>query len=281
MQELETNRARQEAIAKLLLLRYPVIAVKLITDESEVPAGAVYPLRDWGKHIALCQGFAFARRQNKVIYMEKEDHWCWAPLICYGLAEGGPGTVAWEEKVRTCGVADREKSAKFIATLPHLPREQYCGILIAPLTEADFVPDVLLIYSSNAQLRLALMAINSQSGEMVDSSFAPLDSCIYSVIPPITGGGYRITLPDPGEYERAMIGDDEIILSVPQQKFEEFFAGVDYQNSFGRTINSFFPMMKEDFARPPFYNRVFESWGMETGDNWDKVAIADMKKSKA
>ena len=278
MDYLELNRERQAAVSKLLLLRYPAIAIKLIAEESEIPANAVRPLRDWGKHIALCQGYAFARRQNKTVYMEKADHWCWSPLICFGMADGEPGSVAWEEKVRTCGVADLEKSAGFIATLPHLPKDQYCGILMAPLTEADFEPDVLLIYSSNAQLRLALMAINSQSGAAVDSSFAPLDSCIYSVIPPISGGDYRITLPDPGEYERAFIGDDEIILSVPKQKFEEFFAGVAYQNGFGRTINSFFPMMKEDFARAPFYNRVFESWGMETGDEWDKVATVDMKK---
>lgn len=279
MDYLETNRTRQADVEKLLLLRYPVIALKLIEDEREVPENAVRPLRDWGKHIALCQAYAFSRRQNKVIYMEKPDHWCWSPLICFGMAEGEPGSVAWEEKVRTCGVADKAKSEKFIASLPHLPKDKYCGILTAPLSAAEFEPDVLLIYGSTAQIRLALMAINSQSGEMVDSRFAPLDSCIYSVIPPVTGGGYRITLPDPGEYERAFIGDDEIILSVPKQKYEEFFAGVAYQNGFDRTINSFFPMMKEDFPRPPFYNRVFESWGMETGDNWDKVATADMKKT--
>ena len=277
MDHLETNRARQTAIEKLLLLRYPVIALKLIEDEAEVPAEAVRPLRDWGKHIALCQAFAFSRRQNKVIYMEKTDHWCWAPLISYGMVDGGPGTVAWEETVRTIGVADKAKSEKFVGSMPGLPLGKYRGILTAPLSAADFAPDVLLIYGSTGQIRLALMAINSQSGEMVDSSFAPLDSCVYSVIPAVENGEYRITLPDPGEYERAFV-DNEVILTVPQQKFEEFFAGVEYQNGFGRTINSFFPTMKEDFPRPPFYNRMFASWGMETGDDWDKAVTADMKK---
>ena len=51
---------------------------------------------------------------------------------------------------------------------------------------------------------------------------------------------------------------------------DEFFAGVDYQLSLGRNVNSYYPTMKEDFSRPPFYNRVFESWGMATGELWDK-----------
>ena len=86
----------------------------------------------------------------------------------------------------------------------------------------------------------------------------------------ITEGKYRVTVPDPGEYERAFAGDDELIFSIPAQKIDEFFAGIDHQINLGRSLNSYYPAMKEDFARPPFYNRVFESWGMATSELWDK-----------
>ena len=79
---LEINQARQAALDKLLKLRYPAIALKLVESEDEVPAGAERPEADWGKHIALCQAFAYARRQNKIICLRKEDHWCWPPLMC-------------------------------------------------------------------------------------------------------------------------------------------------------------------------------------------------------
>ena len=267
---LEINKARQAALDKLLKLRYPAIALKLAEREEDVPAGAERPEADWGKHIALCQAFAYARRQNKIICLRKEDQWCWTPLMCYGMCDGSKDSLAFKEKVKYIGITDPKKSEAFVSTLPHLPRDKYFAIVMAPLDRADFAPDLILTYSSNAQLRLMLMAVFSQSGTMVNSGFIPLESCIYSVIPPIEEGEYRITLPDPGEFERAFTGDDEIIFSVPAQKMDEFFAGVDYQLSLGRNVNSYYPTMKEDFSRPPFYNRVFESWGMATGELWDK-----------
>ena len=81
---------------------------------------------------------------------------------------------------------------------------------------------------------------------------------------------YRITLPDPGEYERGMTPEDDIILSVPAQREEEFYKGVEYQTTHG-TVNSFYPTMKEEFSRPPFYNTIFEAWGLMTGAEWDKT----------
>ena len=36
------------------------------------------------------------------------------------------------------------------------------------------------------------------------------------------------------------------------------------------TVNSYQPYMKEDFQRPQFYNDVFEMWGLQSGELWDK-----------
>ena len=267
---LEINRARQAALDRLLSLRYPAVALKLTEDDSEAPEGAERPMADWGTHISLCQAFAYARRQGKILWLHREDEWCWSPLMNFGLAEHEPGTVAFAEKTRAIGIADPEKAAAFVAALPHLPMNKQRGMVLAPLPKAAFEPDVILIYSSNSQLRLMLMAVNSQTGETLPSTFTPLESCLYSVIPAIQDGAYRITLPDPGEYERALTTEDEIIFSVPAQRMQEFFKGVDWQLEKGKTLNSYYPMMPENFRRPPFYNRVFESWGLGLSREWDK-----------
>ena len=267
---LNTNRERQAALDRLLSLRYPAVALKLTEDDAETAEGAERPMADWGKHISLCQAFAYARRQGKVLHMHREDEWCWSPLMNFGLAERAPGSVAFEEKVRTIGIADPEKAAAFVEALPHYPMNERRGMLIAPLPKADFPPDALLIYAANPQLRLMLMAVNSQTGGTVPSSFTPLESCIFSVIPAIRNGEYRVTLPDPGEYERALVAEDQIIFTVPAQRFAEFFSGVEYLLSRGKSPASYYPMMAPEFDRPPFYNRVFESWGLATGALWDK-----------
>ena len=267
---LQTNPERQAALDRLLKLRYPAVTVTLLEDEADIPEGAICPKDAWSKHIALCQAFAYARRQEKIIALRLQDQWCWTPLMCYGFCESGPGTVAFNEKVAAIGIPDRKKAEEFVASLPRLPLGKCKVILLAPLPRTDWKSDLTVVYSNTAQLRLMLMAVFSQTGTLLDSSFMPLESCIYSVIPPIQEGKYRITLPDPGEFERAFTGDDQIIFSVPAPKEAEFWAGVEYQCGRGVSVNSFFPDMKADFARPPFYNRVFESWGLETSELWDK-----------
>lgn len=266
---LENNQTRQELMNRLVGLRYPAVALKMIRNEEEVPADAVRPRKDWDKHIALCQAFAFARRQNKIVYMEKEDHWCWNPILTYGMISKELGKEGFRAMSRFLGRPENS-SDSFVDSFPYLPHGEYRGILVAPLDKADFQPDVTMIYCKNDQLRVLLMAVNTQTHSMLDSSFSPIDSCTYAVIPSILEGNYRITFPDPGEFERALTAEDDVIFSVPQQREEEFYRGVEAQLRSGGDRNSFFMNMKEDFPLPPIYNPIFETWGLDTGEVWDK-----------
>lgn len=268
---LEQNKKIQELMEKVVGLRYPAVAIKMIREDSEIPEEAVRPLKDMGYHIALCQAFAFARRQRKVIYMELEDHWCWNPIITYGMIDNETAKKGFRAMHKIMGTS-MESADAYVDSFPSLPYGEFKGTLIAPLDQADFLPDVTMVYCKNDQLRVLLMAIDTQIHKMIESSFTPLDSCTYAVINAIQEENYRITLPDPGEYERALTPDDDIILSIPAQRQEEFLKGLEVQASRGQDRNSFYMTMKEDFARPYFYNVIFEAWGMETGAEWDKQA---------
>ena len=265
---LEQNQKHQALLESLSGLRYPGVALRLIREEAEVPAEAVRPLRDWGKHIALCQAFAFARRQGKILYMEKQDHWCWNPIITYGhidkeLAKEGFRNIAKAQN------RSSETGEAFVDAFPCLPPYAYRGVLIAPLTKADFQPDVTLIYCKNDQLRLFITAIDGQTGCGLASDFHSVDSCTWGVIPAIQEGVYRITVPDPGEYERALTPEDDMILTVPKQREEEFYRGVE-RSAARSSRNTYYMTMKEDFPRPKMYDILYETWGLPTGEEWDK-----------
>ena len=266
---LESNKNRQAQMDALVGLRYPAVALKMIRDEAELPEGTVRPVKDLGKHIALCQAFAFARRQGKLIYMEKEDHWCWNPIITYGMIDNATAKKGFRELAYRFG-GNTDASDAYVDSFPSLPAGEYKGILVAPLDKADFQPDVTLVYCKNDQLRVFLMAIESQTHRMLDSSFNSVDSCVYCVVPSMQTGNYRITLPDPGEYERALTPEDDIILTVPQQREAEFDKGVAAQLAKGGVRNSFYMTMKEDFARPPMYNTLYKAWGLPVSEEWDK-----------
>jgi len=239
-----------EELERLLLLRTSPLAVKMLEKEEDIPKEAIRPKRDRGYHLAQCQAFAMSRRQRAMIAMLKEDNWCWAPLIGYGLVDSNvpEGMVLPKDQVKI---------------LPRLEYGKYIGIVSAPLKTANFKPDLVLIYSNTAQLRTILLILKYSGEPLVTSQFDPIDSCVYSTVPVILNGQYRITLPDPGDYERAMAGEDEIILSVPAAKLEKLVSALREAEERKLGYTHFVRDMRPDFPRPEFYMELFRMWGLD------------------
>ena len=240
------NRWGQELETSLKLSTSP-IAVKMLEKESDIPEGAIRPKRDKGYHLSQCQAFAITRRQGMAIAMLKEDHWCWAPLLAYGMVDDPHHPIV-----------------DAFVSLPRFERGKYIGMVTAPLKSANFEPDIVLIYSNTAQLRDMLSAVVFQEKTLVKSEFNPIDSCVYAVVPVITGGQYRITLPDPGEYSRAFAGDDEIIFSVPKEKLAALVEGVKRAADMKKKPEDWSHLLlRPDFPRPDFYKELFKKWGLD------------------
>lgn len=249
-----------ETLEKLLILRTSPLAVKMIENEADIPAGAIRPKKDRGFHLAQCQAFAMTRRQGITIAMLKEDNWCWAPLIGYGLVKPfDEGSISPNVFI----VADISAAKRVAQNFPHLQYGKYIGIVSGPLKTANFLPDLVLIYCNTAQLRSMLMATKYRDGILVTSQFDPIDSCVYSVVPAMLNGQYRITLPDPGEYERAMAGEDEIIFSVPKDKMEELISGLKHFDQVKLGYSHLSMQIRPDFPRPEFYRHLFRTWGLD------------------
>jgi uncharacterized protein (DUF169 family) len=249
-----------EELEKLVRLKTFPIAVKMLEKESDIPKEAIRPKRDRGHHLAQCQVFALTRRKGETIAMLKEDNWCWAPLIGYGLVP------PFDEKTISPMiyiVDNMEAAKKMLKVFPRFEQGKYIGILTAPLKTATFKPDLILIYSNTAQLRSMLMAIKYKKANLVTSQFDPIDSCVYSIVPVIQSGEYRITLPDPGEFERAMAEEGEIILSVPAAKLEELVTGLRFFEERKLGYSHLNMQMTPDFPQPPFYQDLFKMWGLD------------------
>jgi len=249
-----------EELEKLLLLRTSPIAVKMLEKEEDIPKEAVRPKRDRGYHLAQCQAFAMTRRQGETIAMLKEDNWCWAPLIGYGLVEP---LKERPDLPLIYIVADMEAARKVAKNFPRLEYGKYIGILSAPLKTASFEPDLVLVYSNTAQLRSMLLAVKYKEGYLVKSEFDPIDSCVYSTVPVILNGQYRITLPDPGEYERAMAEEGEIIFSIPAAKLAELISGLKFFEKIKLGYTHLKMEMRPDFPQPDFYKDLFRMWGLD------------------
>lgn len=248
---IEELNAAGEQIERILKLRTHPVALKMLEKEADIPAGAVRPRRDNGQHLAICQAFSLARRQGQTIAMLTEDHWCFAPLIAYGLIED----------------KDDEFLQAFM-TFPCFEYGKYIGTVTAPLNQAAFPPDVVLVYADPGRIRRILMSLKMAREPGFVSEFDAIDSCAFSVVPPVLTGEYRITFPDPGEHARAAAADDEVIFSVPAAKLTGFLDGLERMQETGREDIYGNIYMLPDFPRPDFYTRLFEKWGLDTEEDF-------------
>jgi uncharacterized protein (DUF169 family) len=236
-------------LERLLKLRTHPVALKMLKSEDEVPAGAVRPKRDNGQHLAFCQAVSLARRQGLTVAMFKEDHWCFAPLLAYGIMPDPHDDFL-----------DRVKN------FPSLPCGTYAGTVLGPLHAVTYQPDVVLVYADAAQLRQLLMGVKTSGDAPVRAEFDPIDSCAYAVVPVLETGEYRIAVPDPGEHARAAASDDEMIFSIPGGKLGTLLAAMQRGEKMARGMPWNDIEMRPDFPRPDFYDRIFKAWGLDTRD---------------
>jgi uncharacterized protein (DUF169 family) len=254
------NAYGSDLLDMLVLRTYPV-AVKMLKHESEIPKGAVRPKKDLGEHYAACQAFGIVRRRGTTLAMCIEDHWCFEPIIGYGLVE--PPKDFLEGSGSAFFIQDKEAAKKRTDDIPLIPHGEYAGMVLSPLHQATFTPDLTVVYCNATQLRHMLFSLMNQNGYRVTSTLDPIWSCVHSVVPSLLTGECKVTVPDPGEFERGGVGDDEMMLTIPAGKMEELMNGVYHYEKMGMGYRSFGRELKGNFQQPPFYRQYFDQWGLD------------------
>jgi uncharacterized protein (DUF169 family) len=243
--ELSTFNKYGDELETSLLLRTSPIAVKMLEKEEDIPKEAFRPKRDGGYHIAQCQAFGMSRREGKTVAMLKEDHWCPTALMAYGMVEKPDSMAGWAESFMSFEVG------------------KYVGVLTAPLKSATFMPDVVLIYLNPAQLRGLVLPMTFGGDLSQVSAHFFLPSCGHSVVDPIKTGKYCVVLPDPGEYQRALVLEEEMIFAVPREKIEGLMADLKGMGRMYSHRDQYMSMLP-DFEQPQFYKDLFKSWGLDS-----------------
>jgi uncharacterized protein (DUF169 family) len=177
--------------------------------------------------------------------MLKEDHWCPAALMAYGMVP----------VPETRGPVQGHPHEQF-------EYGKYIGVLTAPLKTASFKPDVVIVYSNTSQLRSMLLSLGVDGVPEVNGRYFP-PSCAHAVVTPMLKGGYWVVVPDPGEYQRALGDEGEMMFAVPADKLAGLLVGLEKfkDQDFAYRNHSYF--MLPDFPRPDFYKAMFKGWGLE------------------
>jgi len=161
---LAEYRKYGEELEQALKLKTSPIGIKMLQTEKDIPDGAVRPKRDKGYHLAQCQVFTMARRNGMTIAMLKEDNWCWAPLMAYGLVKD-----------------PQDAFVNAHTSFPRFEYGKYTGIITGPLRAITFEPDMVMVYSNAGQLREMIGIAKNIEKTTIKSEFDPIDSCAYAI----------------------------------------------------------------------------------------------------
>lgn len=262
MAKLSDLNSYGEEIERRLQLRTSPIAIKLLQKEGDIPEGTIRPKKDRGLHLGLCQAFAMSRREGAQVAMLKEDHWCYPPVIAFGLDEP-PEFILEGNMDFPNRVADLEAAKRLARTSPRLESGKYVGVVSAPLKTANFEPDLVVIYCNSAQLRCLLTGIKYKEGYRVTSTLEPGGACIQSTIPVILSGECYVAVPCMGDRKAALARDDEMIFSVPKNKLEDLMLGLRHIDETGSGYTAIIPTMRPEYPLYKSYVEVGRMMGME------------------
>jgi len=208
-----------EEIRKQLALQSPPLAVKMLAREENIPEGAKRPKTDFGVCLSQCQAFAVTERQGMSIAMLKEDSWCPEPVLAFGFEKTPDyfleGHTAYPSYFETPKAA-----ATWARSFPRLEVGKYVGIVSAPLTTANFEPDLVIIVCDSAQLMRLLMATAYRDGHEITPRLSAMAGCTYAVVPPMQSGECSLAVPCNGYRSWGGCQDDKLLFTVPAGKLE-------------------------------------------------------------
>ena len=225
MANLKVYQEYGEELDRRLRLKTFPLALKMLKKEEDIPEGAKRPQKDFGHHFSLCQVFQISRREGKVMAMLKEDHWCFEPVVGYGLGEPPDDFMQGHNRYPR-DVATPEAGKHYAQEFPRLEAGKYIGIASAPLRATNFEPDIVLIYCDSAQLCLLLLGREYKEGYNLKCSISGHAACVYGVVPALQTGECQVAVPCRGDHYRAMAGDEEMIFTVPKEKLEDLMLGL-------------------------------------------------------
>jgi uncharacterized protein (DUF169 family) len=254
-----------EQIESQLRVATMPIAVKLLETEEDVPEEAVRPRRDLGYSLSTCQAFSYSRRRGLTVAQLKEDMWCPEPVIGYGLEEAPRYFLEGNNRYPSDVVDIEAGKAWASEEFPRLPIGKYIGVVSAPLADAEFDPDVILVYCNPAQMTLMLLAWAYRTGLDMETKLGGHSACVYSVVYPMQKDSCCISTPCGGDRWRAMAGDDEMIFSIPVGDAERMLEGLRYMEETGRKM-PFGLSMQPEYPLEGSYLKIARMLGMDQVD---------------
>lgn len=217
----------EKTVKEHLSLCSSPVAVKLLEREEDIPSGAGRPLRDTGETIRPCVGWHLARHRGFSIAMLADDFGtdCPTGLFVFGISEP---TRSWLEGGLSYGIytASTEAAANMERHVYRLEPGRYVGVAFAPLRQAPFAPDLIMIYSNGNDARRLALASAWETGEPLKVSIAGRNLCAESIAQLVCTGKPVFAIPCGGDRQHGGTQDDEVVFAAPVNRLAGIIEGL-------------------------------------------------------
>ena len=227
------------------------LAVKMMKTGDKIPNHAKKPLDDFKAPVALCQAFALARKENLTILLDKHSQPC--PIALAGLGFVRPDEFLTGKHILAPvnqSVAARKKRSE---QMPRFEYGIYEGILIAPLSAAEFEPDIIMLYGSGAQVMRMIQAAVFSDGGSLSSASAGSGGCMLPIAGTMLEGECKYAIPGNGERRLGLVADGEMIFSMPKNCFDEVAEGLKLSHDGKQNFPISPGYLKSEYKLPPTY----------------------------
>lgn len=208
------------------------VAVRLTGSGEEIPEKARRPKRDLGVTMLLCQGVSLARRYGWLLAMGKEDMSCPLGSLTLGFL---PAKEKWLDGSFNIPlwIKDNELRGKINQGLSRLDYGKYSDIILAPLHQTVFEPQVIIIYGNPAQLGRLIQSAVSTTGEPVTTTAAGGFACAGEITVPILTDKCQCIVTGGGDRMMAQTQDHEAAFAIPASKLEKMVEGLEATHKAG------------------------------------------------
>ena len=134
--------------------------------------------------------------------------------IVLGLRDFPPGGKDGTIFMKTW-VTTKKDAKKRIGSIPRIPVDGHEAILLSPLSEIKFTPDVILVYGTPAQMQFIINAIQLNHYEVFHFYSVGETACSDSLVRCYLSGKPHLAIPCYGERRLGHVAEDEIVFALP------------------------------------------------------------------
>jgi uncharacterized protein (DUF169 family) len=217
------NREIASKLTKILRLKNQPVAVKLVKKEDSLEGLPPEP----SMKMRYCQ-LVMEAKKGTSFTLTKDSISCPAAAAAFGLLPL-PEKIEKGTMLKALGLFDSEEAAaELMSKMPRLPLGGYKAVAAAPLSEAGFTPDVVVLEEEPEKIMwISLASLHEKGGRLSFDTGVFQACCVDATVEPYLRGDINASFGCYGCRDATDIGDGEGLIGIPYGKLHEILESLE------------------------------------------------------